>query len=112
MHKHPDAIFRILAKRVARILEHLPSDWGDDYENVMLQVTTENQARADERLAILHDIPAKHKGFMAAPLIGPVDAKRYLATGQFEQVLCDGKNYDGTRPGHYEWVKALSNQYR
>jgi protein gp37 len=74
----------------------------------MLQVTTENQARADERLAILLDIPAKHKGFMAAPLIGPVDAERYLATGQFEQVLCGGENYDGARPCHYEWAKGLS----
>ena len=83
-------VFRILTKRAGRILDHLPSDWDDGYENVMLQVTTENQARADERLSILVDVPAKHKGFMAAPLIGPVDAERYLATGQFEQVLCGG----------------------
>lgn len=112
MRRRPDVIFRILTKRAARICEHLPGDWGDGYENVMLQVTTENQARADERLSILQDIPAKHKGFMAAPLIGPVDAERYLATGRFEQVLCGGENYDGARPCHYEWVKSLSDQCR
>ena len=70
------------------------------------------QARADERLSILVDVPAKHKGFMAAPLIGPVDAERYLATRQFEQVLCGGENYDGARPCHYEWAKGLSDQCR
>ena len=112
MRRRPDVVFRILTKRAHRIKERLPSDWGDGYENVMLQVTTENQARADERLSILLDIPAKHKGFMAAPLIGPVDAERYFATGQFEQVLCGGENYDGARPCHYEWVKALSDQCR
>ena len=86
IRKRPDVVFRILTKRAGRIRDHLPADWGDGYENVMLQVTTENQTRADERLSILLDVPAKHKGFMAAPLIGPVDAERYLATGQFEQV--------------------------
>ncbi len=49
---------------------------------------------------------------VAAPLIGPVDAERYLATGQFEQVLCGGENYDGARPCHYEWAKGLSDQCR
>ena len=112
IRKRPDVVFRILTKRAGRIRDHLPSDWGDGYENVMLQVTTENQTRADERLSILLDVPAKHKGFMAAPLIGPVDAERYLATGQFEQVLCGGENYDGARPCHYEWAKGLADQCR
>ena len=112
IRKRPDVVFRILTKRAGRIRDHLPSDWGDGYENVMLQVTTENQTRADERLSMLVDVPAKHKGFMAAPLIGPVDAERYLATGQFEQVLCGGENYDGARPCHYEWAKGLSDQCR
>lgn len=110
IHQRPDIIFRLLTKRAHRIEKCLPQDWGDGYENVMLQVTTENQRRADERLRILLNIPAKHKGFMAAPLIGEVNVERYLATEQFEQVLCGGENYDGARPCHYEWVKLLSEQ--
>ena len=43
----------------------------------MLNVTTENQKRADERLPILINTPAKHRGFMATPYIGPVDAAAY-----------------------------------
>lgn len=106
----PDMVFRILTKRAHRINSCLPKDWGDGYENVLLCVTTENQKRADERLPILLDLPAKHKGFMAAPFIGPVDASSYLTTGQIEEVLCGGENYDGARPCHYEWVKFLSDQ--
>ena len=112
IRQRSDVVFRLLTKRAHRIRECLPSDWGEGYENVLLQVTTENQARADERLSTLMDIPAKHKGFMAAPFIGEVDAEKYLATGQFEEVLCGGENYDGARPCHYEWVKKLSDQCR
>lgn len=90
----------------------LPDDWGDGYDNVMLNVTTENQKRADERLPILINTPAKHRGFMAAPYIGPVDAGEYLRTGLIEEVQCGGENYDGARPCHYEWVKQLSDQCR
>jgi len=110
MRLRPDIAFRLLTKRAARIRECLPSDWGAGYENVMLSVTCENQRRADERLPVLLDIPARHKGFMAAPFIGAVDAAQYLATGQIDEVLCGGENYDGARPCHYEWVKSLSEQ--
>lgn len=107
-----DVVFWLLTKRASRIAECLPADWGDGYENVQLNVTCENQKRADERLPILLSIPAKHRGFMAAPFIGPVDAEPYLASGKIEEVLCGGENYDGARPCHYEWVKSLSDQCR
>jgi protein gp37 len=112
IRRRPDVAFRILTKRAARIRDHLPPDWGDGWENVMLQVTTENQARTDERLPLLLSLPAKHLGFMAAPLIGPVDASPYLASGRIEQVLCGGENYDGARPCRHEWVASLSAQCR
>ena len=112
IRQRSDVVFRILTKRASRIARCLPSDWADGYENVMMQVTCENQARADERLPILLELPAKHKGFMAAPFIGPLDAEAYLSTGQIEQVLCGGENYDGARPCRFEWVRALSDQCR
>lgn len=86
MRQRPDIIFRLLTKRAARIKECLPKDWGNGYENVLLQVTTENQKRADERLSILQDIPARHKGFMAAPFIGEVDAEKYLKQTRQEYI--------------------------
>ena len=74
IRQRPDIFFRLLTKRPQRFADCLPKDWGDGYDNVMLNVTTENQTRADERLPILIEKPAKHRGFIAAPYIGPVDA--------------------------------------
>ena len=107
MRERRDVRFFLLTKRAHRIAQCLPPDWGDGWEHVMLNVTCENQARADERLPILLAIPAKHKGVMCAPFIGPVSMEKALATGQIEQVVCGGENYDGARPCHFEWVQHL-----
>lgn len=108
----PDVRFWLLTKRAHRIREYLPWDWLDGWENVSINVTAENQLRADERLSILLDIPAKYKGVMIAPFIGKVDLEPYLASGQLKTVFADGENYDGARPLHYEWVKLLYDQCR
>jgi protein gp37 len=110
--RRPDVFFQLLTKRPQRFATCLPRDWGEGYENVMLSVTAENQRRSDERLPILLSTPARHRGFMSAPFIGPVDAAKYLASGLIEQVLCGGENYDGARECHYEWVRSLSDQCR
>ena len=47
---------------------------------------------------------------MCAPFIGQVSIRKYLETGQIEQVLCDGENYDGARPCHFDWVKLLRKE--
>ncbi len=106
----PDLHFWLLTKRAERIAECLPYDWGDGWDNVLLNVTAENQKRADERVPILLTIPAKHKGIMVAPFIGAVSLKNYLPSGQIESVLADGENYDGARPLHYDWVKQLYDE--
>ena len=36
--------------------------------------------------------------------------REYLPAGQIEQVLCDGENYGGARPCHFEWVKSLRDE--
>ena len=108
--QRPDVKFFLLTKRPERAADHLPWNWGDGWENVMFNVTCENQKRADERIPILLELPFKHKGIMCAPYIGPVSIRKYLPAGQIEQVLCDGENYGGARPCHYEWVKALRDE--
>ena len=112
MRRRPDVKFFLLTKRPERAADHLPRDWDGGWENVMFNVTCENQRRADERIPILLELPFRHKGIMCAPFVGPVSIKEYLPTGQIEQVLCDGENYGGARPCHYEWVKALSDECR
>ena len=110
IRQRPDVKFFLLTKRPQRVADHLPYDWGDGWENVMLNVTCENQRRADERIPILLDLPFRHKGIMCAPFIGAVSITAYLPDGQIEQVLCDGENYGGARPCHYEWVQALHDE--
>ena len=110
MRQRPDVKFFLLTKRPERVAEHLPRDWGGGWENIMFNVTCENQRRADERIPILLQLPFKHKGIMCAPFIGPVSIREYLPAGQIEQVLCDGENYGGARPCRYEWVKALRDE--
>ena len=108
----PDVKFFLLTKRPERVGDHLPHDWGNGWDHVFFNVTAENQARADERIPILLELPFKHKGIMTAPLLGAINIEKYLISGQIEQVLCGGENYDGSRPCRYEWVKALSDQCR
>ena len=57
MRIRSDVKFFLLTKRPERILSCLPSDWKDGWENIMINVTAENQKRADERIPILLDLP-------------------------------------------------------
>ena len=104
MHIKSYVVFFLLTKRPERVAEHLPKDWGEGWDNIFFNVTSENQRRADERIPILLELPFKHKGVMCAPFIGQVSIRKFLETGQIEQVLCDGENYDGSRPCRFDWV--------
>jgi protein gp37 len=110
IRQRPDVKFFLLTKRPQRVEQCLPYNWGKGWDNVMLNVTCENQRRADERIPILLSLPFKHKGIMCAPFIGSVDVEKYLSTGQLEQVICGGENYDGARPCDFEWVKRLCEE--
>ena len=90
MRQRSDVKFFLLTKRPERVKDCLPYDWGDGWENIFLNVTAENQLRADERIPFLLELPFKHKGIMCAPFIGRVSLRKYLSSGQIEQVLCDG----------------------
>ena len=107
MRQRGDVKFYLLTKRPERVRDQLPPWWGDGLENVMFNVTCENQRRADERVPLLLSLPFRHKGVMCAPLIGGVSLKTYLADGQIEQVACGGENYGGRRPCRFEWVQRL-----
>ena len=108
--KRPDVIFWILTKRPERIIQSLPPDWNNGYENVALNITTENQAMFDIRWPIFEQVPAKHKGICCAPLLGPIDITPALASGQIDEVSAGGENYDNPRPCDFNWIASLSQQ--
>ena len=103
-----DVFFFLLTKRPERVEKCLPK--GEIPENVFFNVTCENQRRADERIPYLLSLPFFHKGIMTAPLIGRINIEKYLDTGQIEQVICGGENYDGARVCDYEWVMELRRE--
>ncbi len=74
----------------------------------MLNISVENQRAFDERWPFFEKVPAKHKGFNVAPLIGPVDLSPALATGQIEHVAVSGEAFDSRRPCMHEWMVAIS----
>jgi protein gp37 len=110
MRQRPDVKFFLLTKRPERVAEHLPKDWNGGWENIMLNVTCENQKRADERIPLLFSLPFKHKGIMCAPFLEEIHIEKYLEKGIIEQVLCGGENYGGARICDFDWVKSLQQQ--
>ena len=116
IRQRPDVKFFILTKRPERFADCLPDDWGRGWPNVMLNVTCENQRRANERIPILLDVPAAHRGIMCAPFIGAVSlahaAPNCLGPDGIEQVIVGGENYGGARPCRYEWVHDLYAECR
>ncbi|MBQ6387054.1 MAG: DUF5131 family protein [Ruminococcus sp.] len=110
MRIRSDVIFLLLTKRPERIQKCLPANWGDGWDNIFLNVTCENQNRADERIPLLLELPFRHKGLHCAPMLSAISVGRYLDSGQIEQVACGGENYGGTRPCNFDWVKALRDE--
>ena len=115
IRQRPDVKFFILTKRPERFASCLPHDWGDGWLNVILNVTCENQRRANERVPLLLATPAAHRGVMCTPLIGSVSLEQATpgCLGRedgIEQVIVGGENYGGARVCRYEWVQALYDE--
>ena len=110
MRTRSDVIFLLLTKRPERIRKCLPPDWETGWENIFLNVTCENQRRADERIPLLLDLPFRHKGLYCAPILEKISIGRYLDSGQIEQVACGGESYGGERPCDFEWVQSLREE--
>lgn len=105
----PQFTYMILTKRPERIMDHLPADWGNGYENVWLGVTTENQEMADKRIPILLQIPAAIRWLSVEPMIGPVDLENAFHTRPLLDWVITGGESDPTdpRPCNLDWVRDI-----
>ena len=83
--------------------------WGDDYDNVLVGCTVENQKMADYRLPIFKSLPIKHNSIIVAPLIGAVDLSAYLDRS-IEEVSVGGESGQHARPGDYAWILNIREQ--
>ena len=66
MKVRSDLDFFLITKRIHRLADHLPPDWGEGYGNVAVCSTAEDQERADFRLPILKAAPIRHKSITCA----------------------------------------------
>lgn len=109
IRQRSDCLFYFFTKRIDRLRQCLPPDWGAGYPNVIIGCTIENQEMADYRLPIFLSLPIRHKTIIVAPLIGPIDLSPYLDE-TIEEVGVSGESGIDARPCHYDWILALRQQ--
>ncbi|HSK69998.1 MAG TPA: DUF5131 family protein [Candidatus Limnocylindria bacterium] len=108
MAARPDLHFLFLTKRIARLAECLPPDWGAGYDNVTVGCTVEDQAAADARLPVFLGLPIRHRNIVCQPMLGPMDISKYLDGA--ELVVAGGESDREARPLDYAWVLDLRAQ--
>lgn len=109
MKERSDCYFYFFTKRIHRLKECLPDDWGNGYDNVIIGCTVENQEMADYRLPIFRELPIKHKSIIIAPIIEKIDISNYLDS-TIEEVSVGGESGTDARPCDYEWILYLREQ--
>ncbi len=102
-----DLNFMMITKRIDRLQESLPGDWGHGYDNVTICCTIENQDRADYRLPIYKSALIKHKILICEPLLERVDLRAYNISSWVEQVVVGGESGNEARPCNFDWVMEL-----
>lgn len=109
MRVRQDLRFLFITKRIDRLQQCLPSDWGDGYDNVTICCTMENQDRVDYRLPIYKASPIKHKIIICEPLLSRIDFRGEL--GEWvEQVVAGGESGKEARVCDYDWILDIRRQ--
>lgn len=124
--------FLILTKRPERMRAFFMQYYVQGFiPNLWLGVTAENQARFDERVDILKQIPAAVHFVSIEPMLGPIvmrqkandereiiqatmmgvldDYSRPVMHG-IDWVICGGETGPGARPMHPDWARSLRDQ--
>lgn len=107
IRQRSDVFFLIPTKRIERFSECVPDDWGEGWDNVVVAVSCENQAMADNRVPLLLDAKIRHRLIFAAPILEYVDLSKYLESGKIEQVSVGGESYANARTCDFDWVKQI-----
>lgn len=116
----PHHTYQILTKRPERILEHLPADWGDGYDNVWIGVSVENQDMAKKRIPLLLEVPSKVRFLSCEPLLDELDLSQFLIQGldnfaELHWIIIGGESGNDTgkwkyRPCELDWIHKIIDQ--
>jgi protein gp37 len=104
----------LLTKRPQNIKSRVP--WTEHWpENVWLGTTVEDQERADERLPVLLQFPAKRRFLSCEPLLGPVDLtawtiRRPKSLHSIDWLIAGGESGSNARVMLPGWAISLRNQ--
>lgn len=122
-----DCHFLFITKRIERLENALPEDWGDGYDNVTVCCTMENQKMVDIRLPVFMNLPIKHKKIISEPLLGEINFTPYFKTFTenssqslkynseneivkstiIEEVVVGGESGHYARPCDYDWILKI-----
>ena len=109
MHMRPDLSFFFITKRIHRLIQCLPPDWGAGYKNVHIACTVEDQERADCRLPLFQQAPVCQKTIVCSPLLEELDLTPYLGPW-VEQVVAGGESGPEARICKFDWIRSLRAQ--
>jgi protein gp37 len=104
----------LLTKRPQNIEKKVP--WAENWPgNVWLGTTVEDQKRAEERVPILLQFPAKYRFLSCEPLIGQVDLgawtpKRHPSLHRIDWVIAGGESGPNARVMLPGWARSLRDQ--
>ncbi|MBQ0101292.1 MAG: DUF5131 family protein [Firmicutes bacterium] len=108
MKERSDLHFFFFTKRIDRMKDCLPPDWGNGYGNVTVGCTVENQQMADHRLPIFLSLPLKHRVIGVEPILESVDLTAYL--DGIGEVSVGGESGENVRESDYGWVLDIRRQ--
>ena len=115
IRKTPHHTWQILTKRPERIKDHLPSDWGNGYQNVWLGVSVEDQ-KSFHRAKSLSEIPAKVRFISAEPLLEELNLLQLIEQERvidaFDWIIIGGESGNdigqyGYRECKIEWIDKI-----
>ena len=112
IRQRTDCTFYFFTKRIERLMQCLPEDWGEGYNHVWIGCTVENQDRADYRTPIFLSLPIKHRMVIVAPMIEKIDLSKYLNHELIEDVSVGGESGKYARPLDFDWVLDMQRQCR
>lgn len=98
-----DCEFFLITKRPERILEVMNPN---DYPNLSIACTMENDKRFIERFPIYMGIDMEYHGIMIEPMLDEIDLSSYDLS-KVNQISVGGESGINARPINFEWVKKI-----
>ncbi|MDE5612593.1 MAG: phage Gp37/Gp68 family protein [Odoribacter sp.] len=110
IRRRRDCTFFFFTKRIERLAECLPADWGEGYDHVAIGCTVESQVYADARMPVFLSLPIKHRLVIVAPMLEKIDLRKYLDPQRIEEVSVGGESGKYARPLDFDWVLDMQAQ--